>query len=233
MEPARIPGHGSVPAPFARARLRGPTGTSRGEPSGRARGRGSPASVWLHRLYTTPDGRDLVAMDSRRRVFTGLLRRMLVLRDDVCATPAHPAREGGATSLANGDGRCARCNHTKEAPGWIALVDAADGAGVERLERLDGPARAGPARRQRELVTPLGRRYRSEPPPLLGWGSTVPSPIPASGPMAGSRRPRPRPSHDSGRRPADRRSGRSRQPHRPRRPRVRSHLERGLCRLVR
>ena len=86
MEPARIPGHGTLPAPVARARLRGPTGASGGEPSGRARGPGSPESVWLRRLYTTPDGRDLVAMDSRRRVFTGLLRRMLVLRDDVCVT---------------------------------------------------------------------------------------------------------------------------------------------------
>ena len=42
--------------------------------------------VWLRRLYTSPEGRDLVAMDSPT-VFTGLLQRMLVLRDDVCATP--------------------------------------------------------------------------------------------------------------------------------------------------
>ena len=94
-------------------------------------------------------------MDSRRRVFTGLLRRMLVLRDDVCVTPwcgaliahadhASPAREGGPTSLANGDGRCARCNHTKEAPGWAALVDLPDD---ERLGRRDGRVRTGRSRR--------------------------------------------------------------------------------------
>ena len=119
--------------------------------------------MWLRRLYTGPDGRDLVAMDSRRRVFTGLLRRLLVLRDDVCVTPwcdaviAHadhtrPARRGGLTDLANGGGRCARCNYVKEAPGWRVRV-----------------TRPGPAR-QVEVDTPLRRRYTSTPPPLLGWG---------------------------------------------------------------
>ena len=50
-------------------------------------------------------------MDSRRRVFSGLLRRMLVLRDDVCVTPwcgapvahadhATPVREGGVDRVA-------------------------------------------------------------------------------------------------------------------------------------
>ena len=68
-------------------------------------------------------------MESRRRLFTGLLRRMLVMRDDVCTTPwcdapiAHAdhtaaARDAGATDFANGSGTCARCNHVKEAPGW-------------------------------------------------------------------------------------------------------------------
>jgi hypothetical protein len=52
---------------------------------------------------------------------------MLVLRDDVCRTPwceapiAHadhtvPTRDQGATSFAQGGGRCARCNYGKEAP---------------------------------------------------------------------------------------------------------------------
>lgn len=150
MAPARVPGHGSVPAPVARAWVR-----EAGE-----------GSVWLRRLYTRPGGRDLVAMDSRRRVFSGLLRRMLVLRDDVCVTPwcdapvvhadhARPARAGGVTSLANGSGMCARCNLVKEEPGWrVTLVRE--------------------SAREVEIVTPAGHGYRSLAPPLLGWGSDPP-----------------------------------------------------------
>ena len=178
MEPARIPGHGSLPAPVARAWVKGdPGGSGR---SGSSLGSGSnggseestddatvdrAATVWLRRLYTGPDGRDLVAMDSRRRHFTGLLRRMLVLRDDVCRTPwceapiVHadhtvPARDDGATSFRQGGGRCARCNYGKEAPGWAATVRS---------------------RHEIRLTTPLGHSYLSRPPPLLGWGA-APSP---------------------------------------------------------
>ncbi len=146
-EPARVPGQGSVPAPVARAWLGG----------------AGPGSVWLRRLYTAPDGRDLVAMDSRRRVFSGLLRRMLVLRDDVCTTPwcdapvvqadhTHPVRAGGVTTFGNGGGKCARCNGVKEAPGWDVHV-----------------VRGSPT--TWETRTPSGHRYRSTAPPLLGWGS--------------------------------------------------------------
>ncbi|QIM20395.1 HNH endonuclease [Phycicoccus sp. HDW14] len=154
-EPARIPGHGSVPAPVARAWVRA----------------AGPASVWLRRLYTSPDGRDLVALDSRRRTFLGGLRRMLVLRDDVCTTPycdapvvhadhAHPSRDGGPTSAFNGNGKCARCNLVKEAPGWQVVVERA--SPHETLTR-----------------TPAGHVYRSIAPPLLGWGSeTHPPPDP-------------------------------------------------------
>ena len=151
MEPARVPGHGSVPAPLARAWLRG----------------AGPGSVWLRRVYTSPHGRDLVAMDSRRRVFGGLLRRMLVLRDDVCTTPwcdapvvqadhTHPVRAGGETTFGNGGGKCARCNGVKEAPGWDVHV-----------------VRGSPM--TWETRTPSGHRYRSTAPPLLGWGSDPPA----------------------------------------------------------
>ena len=161
MEPARIPGHGSVPAPVARRWVR----------------EADEGSVWLRRLYTSPEGRDLVAMDSRRRVFTGLLRRMLVLRDDVCATPwcdgviAHadhtrPVRDGGATAFENGNGRCARCNYVKEAPGWrVRLLPPRPTSSGRRPDSADDGAPP-----ELEVTTPLGRRYRSHPPPLLGWG---------------------------------------------------------------
>ena len=159
-EPARIPGHGSVPAPVARQWLR----------------EAGQASVWLRRLYTSPDGRDLVAMDSRRRVFTGLLRRMLVLRDDRCTTPwcdglvahadhATPAREGGATDFDTGNGKCARCNYVKEAPGWRTTV-----VGTHPPGATGEGAAVGHAPHELELTTPSGHRYRSVAPPLLGWG---------------------------------------------------------------
>ena len=145
-EPARIPGHGSVPGPGGAglaARRPGPSATSargwhgdepRVERDGRWRYRAMTAArVWVRRLYTSPDGRDLVAMDSRRRLFGGMLRRMLVLRDDVCTTPwceapivhadhATPVREHGGTSFEEGNGKCARCNYGKEAPGWRTRV---------------------------------------------------------------------------------------------------------------
>ena len=260
-EPARIPGHGSVPAAVARAWLLegldassevaaapgsgAPTqsrdsfvpGTAPAsgeipapphEPEGSAgerepvpaatpidptssmTGLPTPARVWVRRLYTSPDGRDLVAMDSRRRVFGGMLRRMLVLRDDVCTTPwceapivhadhATPVREHAETSFEEGNGKCARCNYGKEAPGWRTRVilaatghgvpsdhsdgsdhsdergdQAADGdAGAWRRERIAGePGQGTPGvRRVVRVTTPLGHSYDAEPPPLLGWGS--------------------------------------------------------------
>jgi hypothetical protein len=253
MEPARIPGHGSVPAPVARAWLRqgvedpidagGPPG--RGERAAAAGaasngagvtggaaatgGDGGAARVWVRRLYTSADGRDLVGMDSRRRLFGGLLRRMLVLRDDVCTTAwceapiAHadhttPAREGGATSYEEGSGRCARCNHAKEAPGWRARVI------------LNG------VRRVVQVTTPLGHQYASQPPPLLGWGSvtsptSTPAPTPelAPRPSTGTRR-EPRPPQRR-RRPLRRPRTTGRTPV-PRRTRLTSHLERRLCRYL-
>lgn len=226
-EPARIPGHGSLPAPVARALVRGRA------PGGGDGGRHGAGAVWVRRLYTTPDGRDLVAMDSRRRLFTGLLRRMLVLRDDVCTTPwceapiAHadhtvPARDGGPTSFVHGAGKCARCNQGKEAPGWATHVDpATDGASTEPASAAAG-AVSGLRRRVR-VTTPLGRRYVSEPPPLLGWGSvTVPGP--GTAPARPTRR-RHRP---------DRNRARKRAEHEVvvHRVRLSRHLERQLCRFL-
>ena len=121
---------------------------------------------------------------------------MLVLRDDVCTTPwceapivhadhTTPARDGGPTSFAEGAGKCARCNQGKEAPGWRHRVkvkqlrndrdghretDRAPEVGHERGRRHDDEQLG---RRVVQVTTPLGHRYVSEPPPLLGWGSTT------------------------------------------------------------
>ncbi len=120
------------------------------------------AQVWLRRLYTGPDGHDLVAMDSRRRRFDGLLRRMVVTRDQSCRTPhcdapirhsdhVRPVRSDGPTSLANAAGLCERCNQVKEMPGWTTAVVASSAEAPHRTT----------------TTTPTGHRYHSAAPPLL------------------------------------------------------------------
>lgn len=116
--PAWVVGHGPIPAAAARALL----DPGRDGPAGEPR-------VWLRRLYAHPETGQLVAMDSKRRLFDGLLRRMVVLRDDTCRNPwcdapirhidhATPHAAGGDTSYDNASGLCARCNQGKENPGW-------------------------------------------------------------------------------------------------------------------
>ncbi len=137
--PAWLPGHGSLPAKTARNYI------------GATKGR-----VFLRRLFATPHEGQLVGMESRGREFTGLLRRMIVLRDDVCRTPwcdapirhadhVDPVAAGGETTWENSSGLCASCNYAKEHPGW--------------RHELDGD----------DLIvhTPAGKRYRTGPRPVV------------------------------------------------------------------
>ena len=151
-EPARIVGHGPVPAWLARSLLTSTAGVA------------DQATAWVRRLYTTPATGDLVAMDSRRRRFTGTLRQFLILRDEVCRTPwcdapirhldhPHRAADGGPTTEANGQGLCAACNLAKEAPGWHATT------------------RAGP-RHTVTTTTPTGHTHTSTAPDPPGLGRT-------------------------------------------------------------
>ncbi|NJC56825.1 HNH endonuclease [Brevibacterium marinum] len=110
--PAWFPGFGPIPAETARKF------TADNE-----------AEVFLRRLYTRPSDGQLVRMDSKRREFSGLLRRMVVIRDDVCRSPwcdaqikhadhAQAYAAGGETGWDNASGLCAACNFLKELPGW-------------------------------------------------------------------------------------------------------------------
>ena len=119
------------------------------------------AQVWLRRLFASPNDGTLVAMDSRRRRFDGLLRQFLVTRDQICRTPWGDApirhidhiaavADGGRTSAANGQGICARCNYTKELVGWRTEVVV------------------DPGRHRVRTTTPTGHTYESTAPPLLG-----------------------------------------------------------------
>ena len=87
--------------------------------------------LWLRRLYTHPGTGELVAMDSRARLFPPGHRRFIQARDDTCRTPycdapiRHldhiiPWHTGGPTTTDNAAGLCEACNHTKETPGWKA-----------------------------------------------------------------------------------------------------------------
>ncbi|MGO4122436.1 HNH endonuclease [Arthrobacter sp. YAF16] len=164
-EPARLPGYGIVPAGWARALLRD-AGTGTADAAGGSADERAFA-LWLRRLYTAPATGELVAMDSRARIFPPGLRRLIQARDDTCRTPycdapiRHldhiiPWHTGGTTTAANGAGLCEACNHTKETPGWNAQP------------------RPGP-RHTLQLTTPTGHSYHSTAPPLPGgaYGSTA------------------------------------------------------------
>ncbi len=179
-EPAYLPGYGTVPAQYARDLLRhesdGANETVNGKSAGhggndtvngRPAGHGgteavkdSATRVWLRRLYTAPDTGQLVAMDTRSRLFPPGLRRLIQARDTTCRTPycdapiRHtdhivPWRTTGSTSAPGGQGLCESCNYTKEIPGWASRP-------------LPGP------RHTVERSTPTGHAYLSTAPPLPG-----------------------------------------------------------------
>ena len=112
-EPALVPGFGPIPAALAR-RIVAADRTTR---------------VFLRRLFARPSDHQLVAMDSRARLFPAGARRLLLARDQICRTPwcdapirqldhVTASRRGGRTELLNAQGLCAACNLTKEAAGW-------------------------------------------------------------------------------------------------------------------
>jgi hypothetical protein len=146
-EPAHVEGYGPVPAELARRIALAAAG--------------SDAQLFLRRLYADPQEGQLVAMESRRRLFADGLAELLVTRDQLCRTPwcDAPVRhsdhvvavaDGGMTSADNGQGLCQACNHAKQAAGWRARAGGG-GAGAEVV-----------------TTTPTGHRYRSRPPELPG-----------------------------------------------------------------
>ena len=160
-EPALIPGAGPMPADLARELLADPE-----------------VEAFFRRLYTSPNGRDLIAMDSVGRVFPTGLRAMIRVRDQHCRTRfcdapvSHidhidPHHAGGRTSYRQGQGLCIRCNLTKETPGYHARVR---GSPDERLPYRDDSGDT----HEVHTRTPAGQWAPSLAPPLLGWGWQVP-----------------------------------------------------------
>ncbi|XAS76053.1 DUF222 domain-containing protein [Dermatophilaceae bacterium Sec6.4] len=113
--PARLDGYGPITADLARELVTDADKTT------------------LRRLFTTPHDTDLVRMETTARTYTGLLRELITLRDEVCRTPycdapirhidhIQPHAAGGPTSYNNGQGLCANCNYTKEHPDWQPAI---------------------------------------------------------------------------------------------------------------
>ena len=166
-EPALAPGYGALPAAVARALV-----ASCGS---------AGASAWVRRLFTTPDGRDLVTMDSRRRRFDGLaaaLRR--AARPDLshplvrCARPPRRPRHPGAAR---------RCHVRGQRPGTVRGLQLRQGGA--RLARLDsgrGPSPADPHAPPHTVrtTTPTGHAYDSTAPPVLPTRAATGPPAAAS-----------------------------------------------------
>ncbi|MEV4901473.1 DUF222 domain-containing protein [Citricoccus sp. NPDC055426] len=170
--PAWLVGHGPLPAGVARRVIAD-----------------SEAEVYIRRLYTDPASGQLVAMDSKRRTFSGALRQLILVRDDTCRTPycdapvkhvdhVTPYRDGGPTSASNASGLCARCNYSKEDPAWSHASDG-DRLAVttptgHRYAARTGPLVAGapPGTLSGRLTVPSTDRQpdvpRSQPDPVLG-----------------------------------------------------------------
>jgi len=137
--PAWVTGHGPIPASMAKAWLAHPE-----------------AEVFLRRVFTEAKEHQLVRLESVARAFPAGIRRMVILRDDVCSTPycgaaiqqidhVRPVRNGGATTWTNASGLCAGCNKLKE------NIDWSHERGYDYLS----------------VKTPTGHTYRMEVQPIL------------------------------------------------------------------
>ncbi len=153
-EAGHLDGFGPIPAELARELVAGAS---------------EAGLAQLRRLYVTPETGELVAADSRSRIFPEPLAGMIDLRDQTCRTPwcgapirhhdhVVPVAEGGETSRRNGQGLCEACNYAKEAAGWRARPSPGDQHTVE-------------------IRTPSGRTYRSTAPPSPRWRPDVGYPV--------------------------------------------------------
>jgi hypothetical protein len=95
-------------------------------------------AAWLRAIYVDPHGRLLATTSVSRFHPQGLAALLRAREQGICGTtwcdaPVRhldhitPHAEGGETSLDNGQGLCARCNHAKQAPGWVQKATEVDG----------------------------------------------------------------------------------------------------------
>jgi hypothetical protein len=156
-------GAGAVPAPVARNLA------AQGIDTGAA---------WLRAIYVDPRGR-LLATTSRSRFHPPGLADLLRAREQgICATqwcdaPVRhidhitPHAQGGETSLDNGQGLCARCNHAKQAPGWTQNVTEVEGRHAVETTTPTGHTSVSVAPMPPQPATPMVHEHASSVPPSL------------------------------------------------------------------
>ncbi|MCP2281774.1 HNH endonuclease [Promicromonospora umidemergens] len=137
-------------------------------------------AAWLRAIYVDPRGRLLATTSTARYHPQGLAALLRAREQGICATSwcdapvrhidhVTPHAEGGATSLDNGQGLCARCNHAKQAPGWTQRP-------------VPQGTTTGEGRDSVETVTPTGHTYVSVAPrPPEPIRETTPAWTPAVG----------------------------------------------------
>ena len=169
--PAMLAGYGPIPADLARAIATGSddgggygdgsTGTGH-RTNGRTDEDIERAAVFVRRIFTDPADDTVTAIDTKRRRFSGHAARVILTRDQHCRDPyctapirhldhRTPTRDGGPTSIDNGEGRCERGNYVKEMPRWRHSTDPGTGRST--------------------ITTPTGHTYTTGPPPALGPAS--------------------------------------------------------------
>lgn len=184
---AHIEGYGAVPADALRGPLR------------EALAEGTERGALLRRLFTHPVTGELVAGESRARLFPRSMRRFLHWRDTTCRAPfcdapvrqydhILPVAAGGPTTLANGEGLCARCQRKEE-----------DAVSVEREPDEHGVVDAGAGHQVTWTSASLARRTTTPtrftaPARGVGLSSSPQLSPPPPPPRGAGRSPRPSPS---------------------------------------
>ncbi|MGO1686465.1 MAG: HNH endonuclease, partial [Brachybacterium sp.] len=141
--------------------------------------------AFFRRLYRSPRTSELIAMESRARAFPAGLARMIRWRDTTCRTPwcnakirhsdhVVPHRRGGATSYANGQGLCARCNLLKEHGLWILSPLSRSEAGGDTIEPLAPTGTGSPVETHSDPSAPPGAWLWVSPHGAVGMSPTPP-----------------------------------------------------------
>ena len=139
-------------------------------------------TAWLRSIYVNPHGRLLATTSTSRFHPPGLAALLRAREQGICATTwcdapirhtdhITPHADGGPTSLDNGQGLCARCNHAKQAPGW-----------QQKTTQLNGLHAV-------ETITPTGHTHVSvapTPPTPARTGDAAPASDASSVPDASS-----------------------------------------------